>query len=420
MTMLLVACRTSAQSCPGDCTGDRAVGVSELIRCVNIALGNASAEPCAACDANGNGTVMVDDLIASVNAALSGCSVVITASGMCLRPGPQGLEPCAAGTAVRVLRCDDPQHCLTDPGALTVLDLGAVAAGGAFSLRLDSRAAAGMALVFEADVEPVTATTYRVIDIGPAGTGRAADALGSAAGLASVIIDPISEAATRLLDANGLENFSADGVAAVSDAVRTANVDTSFAGIGAAAGADAATATASFDPVVQLTLEQLAMTPTPTRTASPTPTPPPTDIDVTSEGAVQASSVFGGDQFPAALAVDDDRRTAWFSDGAAGGETETYRWTGTRDDRIASIAILSNAQHATPQFRSFGFGSVRIQVLDIAGVPVFDAVRDLPGATDPDIDVAPVVVGHSVLLTFTGHDDPSCGGFSELHIVARR
>jgi hypothetical protein len=49
------------------------VTVDELIRGVNIALGNTAVDDCPAMDNSGNGTVTVDELILAVNAALDGC-----------------------------------------------------------------------------------------------------------------------------------------------------------------------------------------------------------------------------------------------------------------------------------------------------------------------------------------------------------
>jgi hypothetical protein len=48
--------------------------VSELIRGVNIALGNTGTETCPAFDRNLSGTVTVDELVVAVNAALQGCA----------------------------------------------------------------------------------------------------------------------------------------------------------------------------------------------------------------------------------------------------------------------------------------------------------------------------------------------------------
>ena len=41
------------QSCTGDCDGNGAVAVNELIRCVTIVLGSAELEACSSCDGNG-------------------------------------------------------------------------------------------------------------------------------------------------------------------------------------------------------------------------------------------------------------------------------------------------------------------------------------------------------------------------------
>jgi hypothetical protein len=60
-------------ACVGDCGADGSVTVDELITGVNIALGNAGLEQCAAFDSSGDGTVTVDELIAAVNVALGGC-----------------------------------------------------------------------------------------------------------------------------------------------------------------------------------------------------------------------------------------------------------------------------------------------------------------------------------------------------------
>jgi 6-phosphogluconolactonase (cycloisomerase 2 family) len=61
-------------TCAGDCNADATVGIAELIRCVNIALGSAAVDVCVPCDVNGNGEVAINELIQAVNAAQSGCS----------------------------------------------------------------------------------------------------------------------------------------------------------------------------------------------------------------------------------------------------------------------------------------------------------------------------------------------------------
>ncbi len=63
-----------AAGCSGDCNQDNAVTVDELIRGVNIALGNAEIEQCPVFDANGDSQITVDELVKAVNVALSGCA----------------------------------------------------------------------------------------------------------------------------------------------------------------------------------------------------------------------------------------------------------------------------------------------------------------------------------------------------------
>ena len=72
---LLVPTGIAAAACTGDCDGDGAVTVTELIKGVNIALESASLDACPAFDANGDGTVTVNEIVAAVNYALTACPV---------------------------------------------------------------------------------------------------------------------------------------------------------------------------------------------------------------------------------------------------------------------------------------------------------------------------------------------------------
>lgn len=63
----------TAQSCGGDCDGDGAVSVSELITAVNIVLGSAVLDACPAILGGGSGPPGVSHLIAAVNNALCAC-----------------------------------------------------------------------------------------------------------------------------------------------------------------------------------------------------------------------------------------------------------------------------------------------------------------------------------------------------------
>ena len=59
--------------CAGDCNGDSAVTVDELILGVNIALGAVDPMLCTPMDANRDGEVTIDELIQATNRALNGC-----------------------------------------------------------------------------------------------------------------------------------------------------------------------------------------------------------------------------------------------------------------------------------------------------------------------------------------------------------
>ena len=63
--------RSGSTTCSGDCDGNGAVTVDELLTMVNDALNDALA--CAAGDTNGDGEIAVDEILAGVNRALNGC-----------------------------------------------------------------------------------------------------------------------------------------------------------------------------------------------------------------------------------------------------------------------------------------------------------------------------------------------------------
>jgi hypothetical protein len=66
--------RAAAQDCVGDCNGDNAVLVGELITGVNIILGSLPLDRCRILDRGGDGAVSIDELIAAVANALVGCA----------------------------------------------------------------------------------------------------------------------------------------------------------------------------------------------------------------------------------------------------------------------------------------------------------------------------------------------------------
>ena len=67
--------RAQSPACAGDCDGDGAVTIAELVLGVALALGQA-ASGCQSADLDASGTVVVGELIAAVRAALDGCADV--------------------------------------------------------------------------------------------------------------------------------------------------------------------------------------------------------------------------------------------------------------------------------------------------------------------------------------------------------
>ena len=73
---LLPTAPLAAQECAGDCNGDGAVSVDELVTAVQISLANASLEDCPSLDTRGDGIVSIDEIVTAVVTALDGCAEV--------------------------------------------------------------------------------------------------------------------------------------------------------------------------------------------------------------------------------------------------------------------------------------------------------------------------------------------------------
>lgn len=63
------------QACVGNCNGDTQVSVDEILKMVDIALGNAAVTDCSAGDANVDDHVTVNEIVLAIDAALNGCPV---------------------------------------------------------------------------------------------------------------------------------------------------------------------------------------------------------------------------------------------------------------------------------------------------------------------------------------------------------
>ena len=72
-TQLRMPAAVTYVKCIGDCNGDDAVSIDELVLAVRIALGENETSDCLVADRDGSGTVEIDELIAAVSVALSGC-----------------------------------------------------------------------------------------------------------------------------------------------------------------------------------------------------------------------------------------------------------------------------------------------------------------------------------------------------------
>jgi hypothetical protein len=63
----------AAVMCAGDCSGEGAVTVDEILRGVDIALGERPLEACRRADVDDNGRVTVEEIVGALSAALNGC-----------------------------------------------------------------------------------------------------------------------------------------------------------------------------------------------------------------------------------------------------------------------------------------------------------------------------------------------------------
>ena len=218
-------------------------------------------------------------------------TAVVVVSGTVRKPGPSGndgphgLIP-AAGVTVNALVCESRFACREMSDTLVGSDV--TDADGHFSIPIPVALLVDNLLQLTATVDGVKIRALATPqDLHLTGGAQAA-ARGGGAEAAEVDVDPISEAAVRLLGAQGLGNYSDDGIAAVIAAVEAANAAANFAGLSTQQAADAAESTAANDPGVQTALQSNRFTPTitPTSTATPTATPPPCTGDCSGDGAV--------------------------------------------------------------------------------------------------------------------------------------
>jgi hypothetical protein len=155
--------------------------------------------------------------------------------------------------------CDVPLTCFTNPGAPVSTVVSDTDGHFRFSLPVDLVQRQQYLLV-QVIIGPVkcrrllTARTLLKSVGSSASSGRAAQDY-------DFFLDPISEAATRLLESAGIQNFGQEGIDDVNEAVRTANATTTFGGLTLADANDKAEATAANDATVQKVLEESQLPP---------------------------------------------------------------------------------------------------------------------------------------------------------------
>ncbi len=92
-----------AVDCAGDCNGNRAVSIDELITGIAIALGTVPLAQCPAVDRDGDGTVSTSELIAAVTVALDGCPIAPPTPTRTATPVPTDHPPTPTpGTTVYI------------------------------------------------------------------------------------------------------------------------------------------------------------------------------------------------------------------------------------------------------------------------------------------------------------------------------
>jgi hypothetical protein len=157
---------------------------------------------------------------------------------------------------------------------------------------------------------------------------------------------------------------------------------------------------------------------------------PTRPVPITMDGLADASTCFGAATCAEAdvlyrpvRAMDGLTSTSWFSGPPkSDGSPTRFDWLGVRDECIAGVTVVGNAAHEEPTFRmNYGFGRVEVQVLDrMNNLVGTGQAQNLPGTPDPDAIVSPMVVGRTVRLLFTGHEDATGSGFSEVVVTALR
>lgn len=147
--------------------------------------------------------------------------------------------------------------------------------------------------------------------------------------------------------------------------------------------------------------------------------------NLTGLGMASATTTYNNNFLPP-QSVDGNLGTSWFSTGPeAGGAPSVFTWRLDETDGeicIDQIHFYDNSEHTDPSFRSgFGFASATIRLIDANDTPVFERIVPLPNTPPENVDgdhivEAGGVFAQRVVLELSGHENTTCGGFSELQI----
>lgn len=132
--------------------------------------------------------------------------------------------------------------------------------------------------------------------------------------------------------------------------------------------------------------------------------------------SVAASSTTAG--YPATNAVDGSPFTSWFS---GGGATNSFTWTGQRVENLKSIRLRWN--EFNPDFpHGYGYGAVKITVLNngstVGSVTMLGSEHG--DGDDVYFEFPEGTMGNVIRLDFSSPGNVTCGGFSEVYVVAWR
>ncbi len=139
--------------------------------------------------------------------------------------------------------------------------------------------------------------------------------------------------------------------------------------------------------------------------------------DLTDQGTVTATTTFNG--FPASNSIDGSLSSSWFPTGPEGdGGPSVFSWSTVTDRCINRIEVDDNSAHSNNDFRSgYGFASATVRVIQ-DDIVVFEEMVSLPGTPDGPFAVETSgVQGSRVLIELSGHENTTCGGFSELRVI---